>query len=39
MIKKLFKDHYEELLEVANCINVGIYVTDGEGVTIREFDS
>ncbi|MGI6257301.1 MAG: sigma-54 interaction domain-containing protein [Anaerovoracaceae bacterium] len=38
MIKKLFKDHYDELLEIANCINVGIYVTDGEGVTILAND-
>lgn len=34
MIKSLFKDHYRELLEIANCINVGIYITDGDGVTI-----
>lgn len=30
----LFKDHYEELFELINCIKVGIYITDGKGNTI-----
>lgn len=34
MIKDLFDNHYQELLKIANCINVGIYITDGNGVTV-----
>ncbi len=30
----LFKNHYEKLLEIMNQIKVGIYVTDGSGVTL-----
>lgn len=30
----LFKDHYEDLFEIINCIKVGIYITDGKGNTI-----
>ena len=34
MIKQLFENNYDALLEIFNCVNVGIYITDGDGRTI-----
>lgn len=34
MIKELFENHYEDLLEILNCLRVGVYITDGKGRTI-----
>jgi PAS domain S-box-containing protein len=31
---KLIKEHYDELLEILDCIKVGIYITDGNGNTV-----
>lgn len=31
---KLIKEHYDELLEILDCIKVGIYITDGNGNTL-----
>lgn len=31
---RLIKEHYEELLEILDCIKVGIYITDGSGNTL-----
>ena len=31
---KLIVDHYNELLEILDCIKVGIYITDGKGNTL-----
>ena len=32
--KKFIEDHYEELLELLDCIKVGIYIGDGDGNTL-----
>jgi len=34
MINELFKNYYNELLEIFNCLKVGVYITDNEGRTI-----
>lgn len=34
MNKKYILEHYDELMELLNCIKVGIFITDGEGRTI-----
>ena len=31
---RLIRDHYEELLEILDCIKVGIYIADGNGNTM-----
>lgn len=31
---KFFSKNYEELMEIINCIKVGVYITDGEGNTL-----
>ena len=33
-LAEFVKQHYEELLEIINCVNVGIYITDGKGNTL-----
>jgi PAS domain S-box-containing protein len=32
--KKFIEEHYEELLDLLDCIKVGIYIGDGEGKTL-----
>ena len=34
MDKDFFKEQYEDLLELVNCLKVGVYITDGEGNTL-----
>ena len=34
MYRKCIEKNYLELLKILNCVNVGIYITDGEGNTI-----
>lgn len=34
MLKKLFTSYYNELLELMNCLKVGVYITDGDGNTL-----
>jgi PAS domain S-box-containing protein len=34
MIEHLLQDHYKELLELLDCLKVGVYITDGEGKTL-----
>lgn len=38
MLKELFTDHYDELLELLNTLKVGVYITDGTGLTIMVND-
>lgn len=33
-MKKFVKEHYEELMEILNCIKVGVYIADDESNTI-----
>lgn len=33
-MKKFVKEHYEELMEILNCIKVGVYIADDESTTI-----
>ena len=34
MYKEFINDNYEVLLEVLNCLKVGVYITDGQGNTL-----
>lgn len=34
MIKQIFEYYYDELLEIFNCLKVGVYITDANGRTI-----
>lgn len=34
MYKKFIDKNYSELLEVLNCLKVGVYITDGGGNTL-----
>lgn len=34
MYKKFIKDHYGEILDILNCLKVGVYITDGKGKTL-----
>ena len=31
---EFIKEHYEDLLEILDCVNVGIYISDGKGNTL-----
>ena len=33
-LAEFIKNNYDLLLELFNCINVGIYITDGQGITL-----
>ena len=33
-LAEFIKSNYDSLLELINCINVGIYITDGQGITL-----
>ncbi|MCQ4635550.1 sigma 54-interacting transcriptional regulator [Anaerovorax odorimutans] len=34
MYKKFIKDNYNALLDILNCLKVGVYITDGKGNTL-----
>ncbi len=34
MDKKFIKNHYKALMEIFNCLKVGVYITDGKGDTL-----
>ena len=34
MYKKFIKENYRELLDILNCLKVGVYITDGKGDTL-----
>ena len=34
MYKKFVEKNYKELLDILNCLKVGVYITDGNGKTL-----
>lgn len=34
MYKRFINEHYDELLDILNCLKVGVYITDGKGDTL-----
>lgn len=34
MYKRFINEHYNELLDILNCLKVGVYITDGKGDTL-----
>jgi PAS domain S-box-containing protein len=38
MLQDLFNSHYDDVLELLNALKVGVYITDGEGMTLMVND-